>query len=242
MTEKKKTALVTGATGDIGQAIVKTLTEAGWQVLAHYHANQKAADDLAQTYGALPLQADLSQPGAASDLVAAALEAVGHIDALVNNAGVTRDGMLMKMTDEDYFTVMNANLYSAFATCRAVCRPMMRQRRGRIVNMSSVVGLMGNAAQSNYAASKAGLIGLTKSLARELAPRNITVNALAPGYIDTKMTAILPDEVKAKNLSHVPMGRVGTPADVAHVVAFLLDDKAAYITGQVLSVDGGMAM
>lgn len=242
MTEAKKTALVTGATGDIGRAIVAALTEAGWQVLAHYHANQKAADDLAQSYGAIPLQADLSQPGAASDLVDAALEAVGHVDALVNNAGVTRDGMLMKMTDEDYFTVMNANLYSAFATCRALCRPMMRQRHGRIVNMASVVGLTGNSAQANYAASKAGLIGLTKSLARELAPRGITANAVAPGFIETKMTAVLPEEIKDKSLNRIPLARFGQPEDVAQAVAFLLDDRAAYITGQVLAVDGGMVM
>lgn len=238
----KKIALITGATGDIGQGIAEALSQAGFALMLHYHSNKAAAQAMAETYGAHIVQADLSAPGSADAVMKATLEAYGQIDCLVNNAGITRDGMLMKMKDEDFFDVINANLYSAWALCRAACRPMMKARSGRIINISSVVALAGNVAQTNYGAAKAGMIGMTRSLARELAPRQITANAICPGFIDTKMTADLAPEWRQHMEQSIPLGRFGSPADVAAAVAFLAGDGARYITGQVLSVDGGIHM
>ena len=242
-----KVALVTGGSRGIGRAIALRLGQEGADV-AVCARNVEAAGEVASEIEGLGRKclvrscdvADAEQAGA---LIASTIEELGQLDILVNNAGVTRDNLLMRMKEEDWDEVLAINLKGAFNCARAAVRPMLKARGGRIVNITSVVGLQGNAGQANYAASKAGLIGLTKSLARELASRGITANAVAPGLVpETGMTGELAAEVQQQMLSAVPLGRAGTPEDVAHAVAFLASEQAAYITGQVLAVDGGMVM
>ncbi|WP_067931472.1 3-oxoacyl-[acyl-carrier-protein] reductase [Alicyclobacillus kakegawensis] len=240
-------SIVTGASRGIGRAIAVALASNGGQVVINFAGREMDAREtarLVQEAGgqALVEQGDVSQPEQADRLVESALAAFGRVDVLVNNAGITRDTLLMRMKEEDWQAVLNTNLTGAFHMLRAVARPMMKQRSGRIINVTSVVGMMGNAGQANYASAKAGLIGLTKSAARELAGRGITVNAVAPGLVETDMTAALPAQAKEHMLQQIPLGRIGRPEDVAAAVAFLASDAAAYITGQVIAVDGGMAM
>ena len=230
-----KVAVVTGGTSGIGRATALALKDAGYTV---YELSRRAEG----VGGLHHLSADVTDQQAVNDAAAQIMEAEGRIDVLVNNAGVTRDGLLVRMSEEDFDRVVDTNLKGAFLCCRAAAKRMMRRRYGRIVNLSSVVGLRGNAGQANYAASKAGLIGLTKSLAKELATRNVTVNAVAPGFITTDMTDAMPEAARAATLNTIPAGRAGLPGEVAHAVAFLAAEESAYITGQVLSVDGGMAM
>lgn len=242
-----KTAVVTGGSRGIGRAVCLELARGGANVVLCYAGNEAAAQETVRAVEALGAKAlavrcDVSDAARAEELVAAAAEAFGRVDILVNNAGITRDNLLMRMSEEDFDAVVAANLKGTFLCMRAVSKRMLKQRYGRIVNLSSVVGLRGNAGQVNYAASKAGVIGMTKSLARELAPRGVTVNAVAPGFIETDMTAALPEAARAAAQGGIPMNRLGTPEDVARAVAFLASDEAAYITGQVLAVDGGMAM
>ena len=242
-----KAAVVTGGSRGIGRAVCLELAKGGANVVLCYAGNEAAANDTAAACEALGARAlavrcNVAEAGEVKALMDAAVQAFGRIDILVNNAGITRDGLLMMMKDEDFDAVINANLKGTFLCMKAVSRLMMRQRYGRIVNLSSVVGLRGNAGQVNYAASKAGVVGMTKSLAKELASRGVTVNAVAPGFIETDMTAAMTDAAKTATLSSIPMQKLGAPEDVARAVAFLASDEAAYITGQVLAVDGGMAM
>ena len=242
-----KTAVVTGGSRGIGRAVCLELAKGGANVVLCYAGNEAAANDTVAACEALGARAlavrcNVAEAGEVKALMDAAVQAFGRIDILVNNAGITRDGLLMMMKDEDFDAVINANLKGTFLCMKAVSRLMMRQRYGRIVNLSSVVGLRGNAGQVNYAASKAGVVGMTKSLAKELASRGVTVNAVAPGFIETDMTAAMTDAAKAATLASIPMQKLGAPEDVARAVAFLASDEAAYITGQVLAVDGGMAM
>ena len=233
-----KNALVTGASRGIGRAIAEELAAAGASVVVGYRSGHEEAEEVAQRIGGRAVQADVSDPESALALV----EAAGEIDILVNNAGLTRDGLLARMSDDDWHTVIETNLSSVFYTCRAIARPMMKKRAGAIVNVSSIVGEMGNAGQAAYAASKAGLLGLTKSIARELASRNIRVNAVTPGFITTDMTAGLSPELKEKMSAAIPLSRIGNAEEVASAVAFLASDSASYITGEVLKVNGGMYM
>jgi len=238
-----KRALVTGASGGIGEAIARALHAQGAAV-ALSGRNRAALDSLAAALGdrAHVAPADLASAEAADGLIAEAAKAMGGVDILVNNAGLTRDGLALRMSDADWNTVLDVNLGAAFRLSRAALRGMVRARWGRIVNITSVVGQTGNPGQANYAASKAGLVGMSKSLAAELAGRNITVNCVAPGFIATAMTDSLAEEQKARLMAAIPMGRFGAPADVAACVAFLASGEAGYITGQTLHVNGGMAM
>jgi 3-oxoacyl-[acyl-carrier protein] reductase len=231
-------ALITGGSRGIGRAIAVELAEAGAEVIVGYRSGAEEAEALVAEIGGRALQADVSRADEAARLV----EEAGEIEILVNNAGVTKDGLIARMSDEDWRLVIDTNLSGTFHTCRAAARTMMRRRSGAIVNLTSVVGLRGNPGQTNYAASKAGIIGLTKSLARELASRGIRVNAVAPGYIQTALTDVLPDEVRSAILGNTPMGRLGTPEDVAGAVRFLCSDEASFITGEVMLVDGGLGM
>jgi 3-oxoacyl-[acyl-carrier protein] reductase len=233
-----KNALVTGASRGIGKAIATELARAGASVVVSYRAGVDEAEALASEIGGKAVQADVSDPESARALV----EEAGDLDILVNNAGVTRDGLLVRMSDEDWQTVIDTNLASCFYTCRAATRGMMRRRAGAIVNISSIVGLHGNLGQTNYAASKAGMIGFTKSLAKELGSRNVRANVVAPGYVHSQLTDVLPEEITAMMLQNTALGRLGDPEDVAGAVRFLCSDDAAFVTGVVLLVDGGLGM
>jgi 3-oxoacyl-[acyl-carrier protein] reductase len=233
-----KTALVTGASRGIGRAIALELGRAGASVVVCYRTEREEAEAVAGEYGGRALHADVSDPEGARELV----DASGELDILVNNAGLTRDGLLARMSDDDWRTVIETNLSSVFYTCRAASRGMIRRRRGAIVNVSSIVGVHGNWGQTNYAASKAGIIGFTKSLARELGSRNIRANVVAPGYVKTRLTDALPAEAMQAMLSNTPLGKLGDPEDVAGAVRFLCSDEASFITGEVLLVDGGLGM
>ena len=242
-----KTALVTGASRGIGRAVALRLAEEGARVAINYAGNVKAAEEVKASIEAaggtaILCQADVADSAAVEAMVAAVAKEFGTIDILVNNAGITRDTLLMRMKDEDFAKVLDTNLKGVFYCTKAVSKLMMKKRAGRIVNMASVVGLVGNAGQTNYAAAKAGVIGFSKSAAKELASRGITVNVVAPGFIGTDMTADLPETVKEKALADIPLGKMGEPEDVANAVLFLASDQASYITGQVVNVDGGMVM
>lgn len=242
-----KTALVTGASRGIGRATALELAKAGAKVAVNYAGNRVAAEEvvaLIEAAGgqAFMVQADVGDFAAVDAMIKSVVERFGSIDILVNNAGITRDNLIMRMKEEDWDAVIHTNLKGIFNCTKLVSKVMMKQRYGRIVNMTSVVGVMGNAGQSNYAAAKAGVIGFTKSMAKELASRNINVNAVAPGYISTDMTAELPEQAKADLQSQIPLQRLGNPADVASAVLFLVSPGADYITGQTLHVDGGMVM
>jgi len=243
-----KVAIITGASRGIGRAIAVDLAANGAIVVINYNRSadeaQTVVDEICADGGqALACQADVGRFAAAQELVKVAKESFGRVDILVNNAGTTRDTLLMMMKEDDWDVVVDTNLKSLFNCCKAVLRPMMRQKSGgRIINISSVVGLAGQGGQTNYAASKAGIIGFTKALAKEMGPRQITVNAVAPGYFPTALTANLADDLMAKALEYIPLGRLGQVEEVAHLVSFLASDRAAYITGEVIRVDGGMAM
>ena len=247
MNFSEKTAVVTGGSRGLGRAICLELARGGANVVFCYAGNETAAQETLAACEALGAKAaavccDVTDAEADLTLVKTTVNLFGRVDILVNNAGITRDGLLLTMKEADFDAVIAANLKGAFLCMKAVARQMVKQRYGRIVNLSSVVGLRGNAGQVNYAASKAGVIGMTKSIAKELAGRNITVNAVAPGFIDTDMTAALTETAKNAALGSIPMGRMGTPENVAKAVAFLAGEDAGYITGQVLAVDGGMSM
>lgn len=243
-----KVALVTGGSRGIGRAIALDLAANGAKVVVNYQSSSAAAAEVTATIAAaggeaMAVQADVADFAAAQALVKETAAAYGQIDILVNNAGTTRDTLLLMMSENDWDTVINTNLKSMFNCCKAALRPMLRRKQGgRIINISSVVGLVGQGGQTNYAASKAGIIGFTKSLARELASRSITVNAIAPGYFPTALTDVLSEENKQQALAYIPLGRFGQVEEVAYLVSFLASDRAAYITGEVIRVDGGMAM
>lgn len=243
----KKVALVTGAGRGIGRAIALALAEKGMFVIVNYNGSaakaQETVEEIRQAGGeAVSAACDVSDFNACGEMITALVKEYGHIDVLVNNAGITRDNLLMKMSEEDFDKVISVNLKGCFNTIKHLSRQLLKQKSGKIINISSVTGVMGNAGQANYCASKAGVIGLTKSAARELGSRGITVNAVAPGFIETEMTESLPETVKTSLTEQILLKRTGTAKEVAEVVAFLASDAAGYITGQVISVDGGMAV
>lgn len=245
--EQRRTALVTGASRGIGKAIALRLAKDGCNVAVIYAGNEQAAKDTCAEIEALGvsslcIRCDVSVSMQCAQAVAQTVEAFGGIDILVNNAGITRDGLLMSMKEEDFQKVISTNLNGAFYMIKHSCRQFIKRRSGRIINISSISGVMGNAGQANYAAAKAGLIGLTKTTAKELAGRNITCNAVAPGFIQTDMTAVLSDKVKAAISEQIPLGRMGDVQDIAAAVSFLASQEAGYITGQVLRIDGGLNM
>jgi 3-oxoacyl-[acyl-carrier protein] reductase len=242
-----KSALVTGASRGIGRAIAVALAEAGADVAVNYSGSEAAAAETVAAIEALGrkaimVKANVGKTAEFEEMVAKTLEAFGKLDILVNNAGITRDNLIMRMKEEDFDEVIEINLKGVFNGIKSVTRQMMKQRSGRIINISSVVGVLGNAGQANYVAAKAGVIGLTKSAAKELASRSITVNAVAPGFIVTDMTDKLPEEMKSKLLSEIPLGKLGRPEDIAAAVIYLASDAASYMTGQTIHVDGGMYM
>ena len=242
-----KCALVTGASRGIGRAVALKFASEGAKVALNFAGNEAAANEVRQEIEAMGgqailVKADVADEAAVQDMVQKTADAFGRIDILVNNAGITRDGLLARMKEEDWDAVLSTNLKGVFLTTKAVAKLMMKQRAGRIVNMASVVGVSGNAGQANYSAAKAGVIGFTKTIARELASRGVTANAVAPGFIATDMTSVLSDKAKEAALTGIPLGRMGTPEDVAAAVLFLVSDQSSYITGQVLHVDGGMVM
>ena len=241
-----KVALITGASRGIGQSISIILAQSGAHVICvsrNINDVQSVADKITnQKFVASAVSCDISSTNNVTELVKDIIEKHGRIDILINNAGITSDNLLMRMSEDDWDNVLNVNLKAAFTAIKAASLTMIKQRSGRIINISSVVGLMGNAGQVNYAASKAGLIGMTKSVAREFASRGITANCIAPGYIETEMTNKLKDEVKSSLNEQIPLGRIGNVEDIAYAVAFLASDEASYITGQTLAVDGGMVM
>lgn len=247
MSLQGKTAVVTGASRGIGSEIAKDLAARGAQVVVNYSGSKEKAEsvvaEITQAGGqAIAVQASVSNADDVTALMKASLDAYGSIDILVNNAGITRDNLLMRMKDSEWDDVIDTNLKGVFLTTKAVTRQMMKQRKGRIINISSIVGASGNPGQTNYVAAKAGVVGMTKSVALELASRNITVNAIAPGFIETEMTDSLPEEIKSAMLALIPLGHFGTAKDIAAAVAFLASDEATYITGQTLHVNGGMYM
>ena len=242
-----RVAIVTGSSRGIGRSIAETLAARGAQVVVNYAEDLEGAEKtvdaiVSKGHTATVFQADVSVLSEAEGLIDYTLDKYGKLDILVNNAGTTRDQLLMRMSEEEWDLVMRVNLKSTFNCCKTAVKPMVRKRYGRIVNISSVSGIAGNAGQTNYAASKSGIIGFSKSLAREAASRKITVNVVAPGFVPTTLTNDLPDELKQQTLSHIPLGRWGEPQEVAEAVAFLAGETAGYITGQVLNVDGGMVM
>ncbi|MBE5847697.1 MAG: 3-oxoacyl-[acyl-carrier-protein] reductase [Lachnospiraceae bacterium] len=242
-----KTALVTGASRGIGREIAITLARYGATVIVNYNGSKDRAEEVVKTIEAAggkaeAVQCSVADTQAVDTMMKGLIEKYDHIDILVNNAGITKDNLMIKMSESDFDSVLDTNLKGCFNTIKALYRQLLKQKSGRIVNLSSVSGIMGNAGQANYAASKAGVIGLTKSVAKELAPRGITVNAVAPGFVDTEMTAAMTEQAKEAVLSAIPLKREGKPEDIAETVAFLVSDKASYITGQVITVDGGMTM
>lgn len=242
-----KTAVVTGAGRGIGRAAAIKLAENGAYVYVNYHGSREAAEETVEEIiknggKAEALQCNVADFKACGEMVAAVIKKSGRLDILVNNAGITKDGLLMKMSEEDYDQVLDINLKGTFNMIRHASRYLLKQRSGRIINITSVSGVLGNAGQANYSASKAGVIGLTKAVARELASRGICVNAIAPGYVQTDMTSVLPEQVRNQMLAQIPLGRAASPEDIANAVLFLASGQSAYITGQVLCVDGGMAM
>lgn len=244
---ERKAAIVTGASRGIGRAAALRLAKMGMNIVFTYNSGIEAAEETkalceAEGVEVLAVQADVSSSENCDQLVEQTMDAFGRVDVLVNNAGITRDGLIIRMTDEQFDQVIDTNLKGAFYMMRAVSKQMMKQRSGRIINISSVVGVMGNAGQVNYAASKAGVIGMTKSLARELASRKVTVNAIAPGMIETDMTAVMSEKAKEAMKAAIPAGEMGKPEDVAGTIAFLAGEDGRYITGQVICVDGGMAI